>query len=99
MHIIDTPWNTRKQIACLASSGVRTIIRYYNFSNSASLPEKCLQRDEAQIIAAHGMNIAAVFQQGQNAVESFSKAKGYAAGQRAFRHAHDDIGQPSGSAV
>lgn len=99
MHIIDTPWSTRKKITCLASSGVRTIIRYYNFSNSASLPEKCLQRDEAQVIVANGMNIAVVFQQGQNAVECFSKAKGFAAGQRAYRHAHDDIGQPNDSAV
>jgi hypothetical protein len=99
MSIIDTPNSTKNKLPCLLSQGVKTIIRYYNFSNSQSLPEKCLKLDEAQAIVSHGLDLAVVFQQRQNCVEDFSKSKGIAAGRRAFRHAHDAIGQPPGSGI
>ncbi|MYL84828.1 DUF1906 domain-containing protein [Desulfovibrio aerotolerans] len=99
MSIIDTPNNTKNKLSCLLSQGVKTIIRYYNFSNSQSLPEKCLKLDEAQAIVAQGLEIAVVFQQRQDSAEDFSKSTGIAAGRRAFRHAHDSIGQPTGSGL
>jgi hypothetical protein len=78
---------------------VTTIIRYYNFTNSTQLPEKRLELPEAQAIAASGMQIGVVFQQGQNNASAFSDAQGFAAGTRAFRYARNDIGQPAGSGI
>jgi hypothetical protein len=97
--IIDTPFNTTAKIPCLLSKGVQTVIRYYNFSNSSSFPEKRLERSEAEALIAHGLQIAVVFQQRQNQVADFSEVKGIEAGRRAYRHAQDNIGQPSGSAI
>lgn len=99
MDIIDTPFNATRKVACLVSHGVGTVIRYYNFSNSLSFPEKCLQLAEAQALGAQGVQIAVVFQQRQNQVADFTELKGRAAGRRAYRHAHDSIGQPAGSAI
>jgi Domain of unknown function (DUF1906)/Bacterial SH3 domain len=75
------------------------VIRYYNFSNSLSFPEKCLQLAEAQALGSQGLQIGVVFQQRQNQVADFTELKGEAAGRRAYRYAHDSIGQPSGSAI
>lgn len=99
MDIIDTPFNTTQNISCLVSRGVGTVIRYYNFSNSRSFPEKCLQLAEAEALGSHGLQIGVVFQQRQNQVADFTELNGNAAGRRAYRHAHDDIGQPGGSAI
>ena len=99
MSIIDTPFNTKSKIPCLLSEGVRTAIRYYNFSNSQNFPEKRLELDEAQTLAGQGMRIAVVFQQRQNQVADFSELKGVAAGSRAYRHAQDNIGQPRDSGI
>ena len=97
--IIDTPFNTTGKIACLLSQGVQTVIRYYNFNNSSSFPDKRLERAEAEVLTAHGLRIAVVFQQRQNQVADFSEEKGIAAGRRAYRHAQDTIRQPAGSAI
>lgn len=84
---------------CLVAQGVQTIIRYYNFSNSASFPAKRLELSEAQVIASNNVQMAVVFQQRQNQVGDFDKLKGIAAGRRAYRFAQDNIGQPPGSAI
>jgi Domain of unknown function (DUF1906)/Bacterial SH3 domain len=97
--IIDTPFNTAPKISCLVSHGIVAVIRYYNFSNSLSFPEKCLQLAEAQALGSQGVQIAVVFQQRQNQMADFTELKGKAAGRRAYRHAHDSIGQPGGSAI
>lgn len=99
MSIIDTSRNTTAKLPCLAADGVKTIVRYYNFSNSHKLPEKCLTLAEAQAISAQGMNIAVVFQQRQDRADDFSDLKGYEAGRRAYRYALNDIGQPEGSGI
>ena len=99
MSIIDIPFNTESKISCLLSQDVHTVIRYYNFSNSRIFPQKCMQLAEAQALAAHGMQIAVVFQQRQNQVADFTESKGAAAGRRAYRHARDNIGQPAGSGI
>jgi hypothetical protein len=99
MSIIDTPFNTESRISCLLSQGVRTVIRYYNFSNSGILPEKRIELAEAQALARHGMQIATVFQQRQNQLTDFTKLKGVAAGRRAYRYAQDNIGQPDRSGI
>jgi len=99
MTIIDTPANTTPKLPCLKSKGVTTVIRYYNFSNSPQLPHKRLEVPEAQALAASGMQIAVVFQQGQNSAPAFSDAKGFAAGVAAFGQARNKIGQPAGSGI
>lgn len=99
MSIIDTPFNTKSKIPCLLSQGVRTVIRYYNFSNSHTFPQKRLELAEAEMLSAHGMQIAVVFQQRQNQVADFTELKGIAAGRRAYRHAQDNINQPANSTI
>jgi glycoside hydrolase-like protein/SH3 domain-containing protein len=99
MSIIDTPFNTQSRIQCLLSAGVRTVIRYYNFSNSSSLPQKRMELGEAQILAANGIQICVVFQQRQDRAEDFNQLKGFAAGREAYRYAQNNIGQPPGSAI
>ncbi|HEU4511152.1 MAG TPA: DUF1906 domain-containing protein [Pyrinomonadaceae bacterium] len=99
MSIIDTPFKTTSKLACLRSQGVRTVIRYYNFTNSSVFPNKRLELAEAQAISANGMQIAVVFQQRQDRVADFSEAKGLSAGRTAFRHAKNNIGQPANSGI
>ena len=99
MAIIDTPFKTTAKIPCLIAQGIRTVIRYYNFNNSISFPDKCLQLAEAQALTSQGITTAVVFQQRHNQVGDFSEPQGAAAGRRAYRHAQDAIGQPSQSAI
>ena len=99
MSIIDTTSNTQSSIPCLLSQGVQTVIRYYNFSNSSTFPEKRLELPEAELLSANGLQIAVTFQQRQNQVADFSEPIGVAAGRRAYRHAKDNIGQPAGSGI
>ena len=98
MSIIDTPHKTTNKISCLKLQGVRTVIRYYNFNNTSSFPNKRLELAEAQALSANDLQIAVVFQQRQNRVGDFSEEKGLAAGRTAFRHAQS-IGQPDGSGI
>ena len=99
MRIIDTAFNTQSSIPCLFSQGVCVVIRYYNFSNTSTLPEKRMELAEAHLLAANAIQIAVIFQQRQNQVADFSELKGAAAGRRAYRYAQDTIGQPAGSAI
>ncbi|HJY29970.1 MAG TPA: DUF1906 domain-containing protein [Pyrinomonadaceae bacterium] len=99
MSIIDTPFRTTSSIPCLKSQGVKTVIRYYNFSNSSTFPNKRLELPEAEALAAAGLETAVVFQQRQNRASDFTELKGFAAGREAFRQAHHNIGQPSGSGI
>lgn len=99
MSIIDTPFNTESSISCLLSQGVRTVIRYYNFSNSRTFPRKRLELAEAQALSARGLQIGVVFQQRQDRAADFSAQQGFEAGRRGHRHARENIGQPAGSAI
>ncbi len=99
ISIIDTPFNTTAKAACLRAKRVQTVIRYYNFSNSRNLPEKRMELAEAQALGAAGLRIGVVFQQKQDQAADFDKARGLAAGHRAYRYAHDSIGQPADSGI
>lgn len=99
MSIIDTPNNTESAIPCLLARGVRTVIRYYNFSNSQTFPRKRMELAEAQALSAQGLQIGVVFQQRQNRADDFTELKGFEAGRRAHRHARENIGQPAGSGI
>ncbi|UWM66002.1 glycoside hydrolase domain-containing protein [Enterobacter sp. CP102] len=99
MSIIDTPYNTKNIVSCLLREGVSTVIRYYNFSNSISFPEKRLTLPEAEMLSQKGIDIGVVFQQKQNEAGDFNYQKGFSAGRRAYRYARDDINQPVGSGI
>lgn len=99
MTIIDTPYNTTSKIPSLLSKGVKTVIRYYNFSNSSTFKDKRLELAEAELLSASGLNIAVTFQQRQNQIDDFSELKGIAAGRQAYRYARDHIGQSAGSGI
>ncbi len=96
--IIDTPWRTTDSLTRLKRAGVKTIIRYYNHSNSQTLPEKRIEPAEAEAIHAKGMTIGVVFQQRQNNAADFTADKGRRACQRAL-HLAGKIGQPPGSGI
>lgn len=102
MHkVIDTPWCTTDQLQTLKSTGVRTIIRYFNRSNSTRLPEKQIEPSEAQAIAEAGLSLVTVYQQGGGAnghIEELDEETGEVDAQRALELA-DQIGQPPGSAI
>lgn len=99
MSIIDTPNNTESGISCLLARGVRTVIRYYNFSNSRTFPRKRMELAEAQALSAQGLQIGVVFQQRQDRPDDFTEQKGFEAGRRAHRFARENIGQPAGSGI
>lgn len=96
--IIDTPWRTTNFLTALKSEGVETIIRYYNRSNSSTLPEKCITLSEKEAILTHDISIAIVFQQRQNQVADFDSAKGSRDANAALSKA-SDLRQPPGSAI
>ncbi len=100
-QVIDTPWRVTRHLAELTSGSVRTVIRYFNHSNSAKLPEKRVSPAEAQAIAAAGLSLCTVFQQrggsGGN-ISDLDAASGHADAARALQLAAD-IGQPEGSVI
>lgn len=96
--IIDTPWNVEKALTKLKNADVSTIIRYYNYNNSSTLPEKRLLPAEASAIHAADMTIAVVFQQRQNDPGDFTTQKGKDACERALELA-GNVGQPAGSGI
>lgn len=97
--IIDTPWNTTSALPQLSAAGVTAVVRYYNHSNSTTLPQKCLSAAEAQAIDAAGMRLAVTFQQRQNSVADFTQQAGQQAGAKAFDYASNTIGQPLNSTI
>lgn len=97
--IIDTAQNSTRFLPELERMGVRTVLRYYNHSNSRTLPEKCLTREEAQTLSAHGFGIGVVFQQYGRDISNFTAAAGRKNAKRALYLASQRIGQPSDSGI
>lgn len=97
--IIDTPWYAGGKARALKAAGIETVIRYYNFQNSRTFPQKRLTLAEAEELCAAGLQLGAVFQQRQNQIRDFSRAKGLRAGKQAFTIASDQVGQPVGSGI
>lgn len=99
--VIDTPWNVTAHLARLRAQGVTTVIRYFNRQNSNTLPEKRLEKTEADAIAAAGMSIAVVFQQRGGSgghISDLDAQSGSADAKRAVQLAKR-IKQPKGSAI
>lgn len=102
MHkVIDTPWNTAAHAATLRQNGVETVIRYFNHTNSSKLPEKRVEKAEAETLAAAGLSLAVVFQQRGGAggnIGDLDKKSGERDAARALELARS-IGQPEHSAI
>ncbi len=96
--IVDTPWNTAAHLGGLKAAGVTTVMRYYNEANSSVLPQKRLELAEAKALAAAGLRIGVVFEEGNNKASAFGTAEGERAVAAALRCA-EAIGQPAGSAI
>ncbi|WP_158964250.1 TIGR02594 family protein [Chachezhania sediminis] len=102
MHkVIDTPWNAAAHAHDLKSAGVETVIRYFNHTNSAKLPEKRVDKAEAAALAEAGLKLVTVFQQrggsGGN-LGDLTAASGTRDAERAVGLA-EAIEQPAGSAI
>ena len=100
-EIIDVPSNVQEFAIALSEAGVKTVIRYYNRSNSSRLPTKCLTRPELDALHSAGLSVAVVFEQGGGAngdLEDLSDANGTADAERALDLARM-MAQPEGSAI
>ena len=60
-EIIDVPSNVQEFAIALSEAGVKTVIRYYNRSNSSRLPTKCLTRPKLDALHSAGLSVAVVF--------------------------------------
>ncbi len=102
MHeIIDVPSNVANQAGALAEAGVKTVIRYYNHSNSIKLPSKCLSREELQALFEAGLSVSVVFEQRGGAdgnITDLDAESGVRDANRALDLAAE-IEQPPGSAI
>jgi uncharacterized protein (TIGR02594 family) len=102
MHaIIDSPYNLGDHAALVFQEGVRTVIRYYNNTNSSTFPSKCLTPKEFGQLTSAGLAVAVVFQQRGGAggfLDDFHSGKGTRDAKRALGLAAS-IGQPAGSAI
>lgn len=87
---------TSSSIACLQSSGIAFVGRYY--SRTTHIEGKKLTASEAQLISAAGLQLVTVYEDGPTSYSYFSASRGSddAAGALAQAAA---IGQPSGSAI
>lgn len=56
--------------------GVKTIIRYYDYVGSPTLPQKIPTAAELALIKANGFQFCGVFQHSNNRIESFTKERG-----------------------
>lgn len=99
--VIDAPSDLSAYAEDLAREGVRTVIRYYNHTNSRKLPAKRLETSEALALHRAGLSLMVVFQQRGGAegnIQDLNRAKGEADARRAIELAAH-LGQPQGSAI
>lgn len=93
---LDSSLPLKDKIACLKSSGIVAVGRYYT---SSKTNKKLLKPDEASTLSHAGIRIWAVYQDRQDRLSDFTHAKGLAAGSAALGYALNTIKQPSGSAI
>jgi uncharacterized protein (TIGR02594 family) len=105
--IIDVAEYVGNHAQQLAAAGVKTVIRYYNNTNTNNFPSKCLTAKERGELHAAGLSAAVVFEQRAGApvppgtgphIEDLSGAKGARDAARALVLAAA-VGQPKGSAI
>ena len=84
------------KIPCLKNNGIVAVGRYYTRNKKN---RKLLKPDEANELSRGGIHIWAIYQDRQNQLTDFSRAKGLAAGAEASEYAQKAIKQPPGSAI
>lgn len=102
MHaIIDVPSNVGPFATRLAAAGVKTVIRYYNHRNSATLPSKCLTREELRDLHGAGLAVAVVFEQRGGADGNIEDLDAQSGGEDAARALElaAEMQQPQGSTI
>lgn len=83
-------------ISCLKQHGITAVGRYYTKNKKNA---KLLSAAEAQALSRAGIHIWAIYQDRQNQIADFTRAKGLAAGKVALEYAREVIKQPPGSAI
>lgn len=76
---------------------VNTVIRYYDLTNE-TLPGKTLLPSETDLLARNGFDVMVVFQHNNNAIASFTSARGTSDAARSLALAAANK-QPKGSAI
>ena len=93
---ISTSSQTGADAVCLATNGIAFVFRYYSTTTTSSTKRLTLR--EAQALAAAGIMLGTVYEDGPTNVDYFSDDRGVADGTRAWQYAQQ-IGQPNGSAI
>lgn len=100
-RVIDASTNLTDFAQAIAAAGVKTVIRYYNRTNSNALPSKRIEPSEAAALADAGLTLAVVFQQRGGAgghFEDLDAESGARDAARAIELA-GGLRQPEGSAI
>lgn len=67
---------TQRFLDTMKYLGVKTIIRYYDYPGSPTLPQKIPTAAELAMIKANGFKFCGVFQHSNNRIASFTKERG-----------------------
>lgn len=87
---------TSSSIACLLSSGMSFVGRYY--SRTTHIEGKKLTQSEALLISQSGLQLVAVYEDGPTSADYFSAARGTEDADGAITQAQA-VGQPIGSVI
>jgi hypothetical protein len=89
---------TQRFLDAMKYLGVKTIIRYYDWPGSPTLPQKIPTASELALIKKNGFSFCGVFQHSNNRIASFTKERGIKDAGVALDLAKK-WGQPKGSGV
>jgi glycoside hydrolase-like protein/SH3 domain-containing protein len=92
--IIDASVNATTALPCLKTSGIGTIIRYYN----RDMTRKVIKRPEVNAILAAGLSLCIVHQRGGRDPNEYGARNGRLDAEHCRTYGKE-MGQPSGSAV
>lgn len=90
---MDAAGDCSRFASCIASAGIRFVVRYYSAS-----AKKRMARPEAMVLTSAGLQLAVVYQDSNNEINSFSENAGRKHATTAMQQALE-IGQPAGSAI
>jgi hypothetical protein len=90
---MDASTNCTDFVSCIREAGMRFVVRYYS-----RFVRKTLTATEARAIGDAGLNVAVVYQDAQDNLDSFTPALATRNADKALELA-STIGQPAGSAI
>lgn len=91
---VSTNVSLKTKAACLAGAGIKYALRYYSKPGSA----KAMKPDEADALAAAGIQIGVVYQEMARSIGEFTKVKAKSHATNAW-NAAQAVKQPAGSAI